>query len=359
VVAGAAALVRGGCVALTALGRAMTCAGASAKHAIKRADRLLGNAALFAELEPVYRAVARCALRGTKEPVVLVDWTESGKGMCTLSAAVAAVGRAMPIYSVSCVVAKAGSAKVETAFIEALARLLPPECIPTVVTDAGFKSRWITTLRTHGWNFVARVRGRTSVRRIGASAWQPCKTLFAGTEARARSLGDYTLARSNPYVARLITVDQRSASAKRPAMKTRRALRRQKAARAAREPWLLATSLSSSPNKVVATYALRMQIELTFRDAKSRRFGWGFDHAGCRSPERVAVQMMLIALATLVAMTIGELAEAAQLHRRFQANTSHRRVLSLVFLGVSVIRSPDAPALLMRLGNARQNVGIP
>jgi hypothetical protein len=360
VTAGVVGLIRGGCVALTALGRAMAHAGTSAKHAIKRSDRLLGNPTLFAELVPIYRSVARVALRGIANPVLLVDWTESGTGMCTLTAAVAAKGRAVPIYSTTCVVAKAGSAQIERAFIEELASLLPPGCIPTVVTDAGFKSRWIQTLHARGWNFVARVRGRTLVQRLGTSTWGRCKMLFAEARRRPRSLGDYTVVRGNPYSARLITVDQRSTSAKRPTTTKRRAIRRQKAARAAREPWLLATSLSSSAHTVVEIYALRMQIELTFRDTKSRRFGWGLEHAGCRSPKRVAVQIMLIALASVVAMNVGERAEAAGLHRRFQANTTTcRRVLSLIYLGVSVIRSPDAPALLRGLTGQPQKRGDP
>lgn len=359
VAAGVVALIRGGCVALTALGRAMTHPQTSAKHAIKRADRLLGNPTLFAELEPIYGAIARQALRGTTHPVLLVDWTESGKGLCTLTAAVAADGRAVPIYSMTCTVAQAGSAAVEHAFVAAIARLLPPRCVPTVVTDAGFKSRWISTLRRRGWNFVARVRGNTLVQQHGTSTWRHCKALGATSGRRPRSLGDYTVVRGRPYAARLVTVDQRSSSARRPAPTTPRALRQQKAARAAREPWLLATSLSASARKVVAIYALRMQIELTFRDAKSRRFGWGLDHAGCRSPHRVAVQMLLIALASVVAMQVGARAEAAGLHRRFQANTTaHRRVLSLLYLGLMVIRAPDA-AILLRLAASTENVGIP
>jgi hypothetical protein len=38
-----------------------------------------------------------------------------------------------------------------------------------------------------------------------------------------------------------------------------------------------------SAKQVIALYALRMQIEETFRDTKNIRFGWSFRHARCKS----------------------------------------------------------------------------
>lgn len=119
--------------------------------------------------------------------------------------------------------------------------------------------------------------------------------------------------------------------------KKRRAL---KAGSSQREAWCLATSLNLSASKVVRLYKLRMQIELTFRDLKSHRFGWAFEDARSRSAARVAIQLMLAALASLVCMLVGIASEAAQLNRHFQANTTtKRRVLSLVWLGRVVLRT--------------------
>jgi len=47
-----------------------------------------------------------------------------------------------------------------------------------------------------------------------------------------------------------------------------------------KEPWLLATSLpvtSTLAKKVVKLYSARMQIEESFRDIKSYRFGAGLE----------------------------------------------------------------------------------
>ena len=56
---------------------------------------------------------------------------------------------------------------------------------------------------------------------------------------------------------------------------------------AAREPLLLATSLQDPAPIVVHMYSLRMQIEETFRDLKSHRYGWSLEDVRCRSAQRV------------------------------------------------------------------------
>lgn len=104
------------------------------------------------------------------------------------------------------------------------------------------------------------------------------------------------------------------------------------------------------PKEVVRIYASRMQIELTFRDLKSHRFGWGFKDARCRSVWRVAVQILLAALASLVSLIFGLAAEAAGIRKQYQANTTtSRRTLSLVTLGRAVITTASVELHLPRL----------
>ena len=112
-------------------------------------------------------------------------------------------------------------------------------------------------------------------------------------------------------------------------------------------PWFLATNLAEiSPKKILAVYATRMQIEETFRDTKSVRFGWSFRHARTQSAQRYAVLLLLAALAGFVLTVIGLAAERKRLHLRFQANTiRHRRVLSLFQLGTLIIAAADPPKL--------------
>ena len=93
-------------------------------------------------------------------------------------------------------------------------------------------------------------------------------------------------------------------------------------------------------------YATRMQIEETFRDTKSVRFGWSFRHARTRHAQRYAVMLLLAALAGMVLTLIGIAAERKRLHLRFQGNTiRHRRVLSLFQLGTLIISASDPPKI--------------
>ena len=78
--------------------------------------------------------------------------------------------------------------------------------------------------------------------------------------------------------------------------------------------------------------------EETFRDAKSPRFGLAFSFGRSRSLKRLAVQLLLLALALAAALILGKHAERKRAHLAFQANsTKERRVLSLTRLGVELI----------------------
>jgi hypothetical protein len=333
------ALISGGNVGLTALGRAI--AEGAHKHGIKRVDRLLGNRALADELDVLYGVIARYSLRSATRPTILLDWTKIGKTMCALTAAVPVEGRAITIYSVTVPLSKYTSVAVEKDFLKQLALLVGPGCKPILVGDAGFRGPWMKRVLALNWDFVTRIRGRTFVRAVGKKDWQHWKKLHPLARRIPRSLGRYCFVRSRTVEAQLVVVDRRSKRA-RSSKNNRRNLRALRAVQAQREPWFLATSLTWSAKKVVKIYALRMQIELMFRDLKSRRFGWGFEDARCRSTSRVAIQIMLAAFASLVSMLVGIAAETAGLHTRFQANTIRkRRVLSFVYLGCIVLKDPS------------------
>ena len=109
-----------------------------------------------------------------------------------------------------------------------------------------------------------------------------------------------------------------------------------------KEPWLLATSLpvqtKAEANAIVKRYGARMQIEESFRDHKSERFGLGMNMHKTKSTQRLTVLVMIGTLSCLYLHLLGLLARDAGLARRFQANTEKsRHVLSCVFLGMRVL----------------------
>ena len=83
-----------------------------------------------------------------------------------------------------------------------------------------------------------------------------------------------------------------------------------------------------------------MQIEESFRDLKSHRFGWAFCSARSKDPKRLEVLLVIASLASLAVSLVGAAAEQRNLERQFQANTIRvRRVLSLIALGRRVVRT--------------------
>ncbi|MFN4053557.1 MAG: IS4 family transposase, partial [Alishewanella aestuarii] len=82
-------------------------------------------------------------------------------------------------------------------------------------------------------------------------------------------------------------------------------------------------------------YSSRMQIEESFRDQKSHRYGLGSDLHGTRKKSRLEILLLLAALANWFHYLLGSAGEKAGLQRRYQANTvKHRRVLALCSLGI-------------------------
>ena len=89
-----------------------------------------------------------------------------------------------------------------------------------------------------------------------------------------------------------------------------------------------------------------MQIEEYFRDTKNHRFGWSFEDARVTTTMRATVLLLIAALSCLAVTLVGRVAEDLGIHKEYQANTvSNRRVLSLFFLGKSIIQRWEHLAL--------------
>lgn len=120
-----------------------------------------------------------------------------------------------------------------------------------------------------------------------------------------------------------------------------------------REPWLLATSLSpqyTSAAQIVAIYAKRMQIELAFRDLKSHRYGMGFEDSLSRCPKRLAVLLLLYAMAAFAAWILAKAFRAAGVEEDpMTARKRHRRRYSELRRGLEWLRHRWWPPHLIRI----------
>lgn len=319
---------------LTALGRSLPGA-CSDKHRIKAIDRLIGNAKLQSSVTETYAALAALVLRDIRRPVILVDWTGADPGFAVLSAKLAFRGRALTLFSRTFPNKLKCSPRAESRFLEEMARVIPASCKPILVTDAGFLLKWFDAVRAHGWDFVGRLRGLLTIKFERGWLTLPDVHRFAGK--RPRDLGLGVLGKQNNSVYRVVL-------SARPRLKGRRKIGRKGAPRrstadrqrraAAREPWVLATSLADSTRAVADTYGSRMQIEETFRDLKSHRYGWSAEDIRSKNAGRIDVLLLIGAFAAIAMHVVGLAAADNRLHHAFQANTvRNRRVFSTFFLG--------------------------
>jgi len=335
-------VIRGNRLSLTAIGRAhRNVRGGSygVKHSIKRSDRILGNRKLHREIPLFFYAISQILIGSKKRPVILVDWTEAGLNHVALVAALPTDGRALTVYAEVHPVKKNGNAAVQKVFLRKLRTVMPTGCSPIIVTDAGFKTPWFKLVDAMGWDFVGRVRGTCFTRPIKGTKWRHIKDLFKQAVFKATDLGQWVISKYNPMWLRLVVIRK-----KRIKTTIHGTTRARKGRNRAMEPWLLATSLNEQTAKtIVDIYAMRMQIEETFRDAKNHRFGWSFEDAHSTTCERILVLLLIATLGMLALTLLGQAAESRNHHLSYQANRIHRRrrVLSLYFLGKNIIQAGD------------------
>lgn len=341
------ALLRGRVLTVTGLGRALG-GKVAAKHQIKKADRLVGNAHLHNERGTFYRALISLTLGNTKRPVILVDWSDVSdeRAFQKLRAAVAIQGRALTLYEEVHPQSKSANRRVQSRFLKTLQRLLPQTCHPIIVTDAGFKNPWFKAVQALGWDFVGRVGGHIMLRHAGIeSPWRRVERIFALATTRARYYGQIELARANPLRCHAYTLRRTPTGRfKKTRFGTKCAMKHSlKNAHRERTPWLLVSSLEGGKpisRTVIRLYKARMQIEESFRDLKNHRYGFSFRDCMSHVPYRLENLLLIGALATLAAWLVGKVAQLKGLHRRYQANTTRdRNVLSTFYLGCQVIAS--------------------
>ena len=349
------AVIAGERLWLTALGRARP-GTARRKHAIKAADRLLGNGHLAAEQSLIYRALAAMIVAPRSHPIILVDTVEVRPRWFALVASVPFNGRS---FIICAHVSRAQKPKkaILLRFLRSLRQIIPPDCRPVFVSDAGFESPWFAAVERFGWDYVGRIRGK--VRVLVDGEWMANQALHRRATNRAKNVGRAGF-RWPPHERRVVLSKEPQTRHRCRRYRTGRIAHKQADhdfRRSAHEPWVLVTSLAARPSAVVAVFALRMRIEETFRDVKNLRWGWSLRHCGSRSRGRLEALLLIGAIALFVQQIAGCAAENLGLHREHQANTeTRRRVLSIFVLGGLVLRSETARLLARDLARAIDEV---
>lgn len=321
------------------------------RHRIKCCDRLLSNKHLSNERIQIYRALNESVLTGQGRIAIIIDWSDlAADGSAHLLRAAAIVkGRAFVVYEEVHTGKNYGSLKVHRCFLKILRTVLPADCQPILVTDAGFRSTWFQLATKLRYEWVGRIRNRDQVCAQGSVEWHGCKTLYPRATGRAQSLGSFAYVKSNPTPCRLVAFKKAPQGRHRRTAFGKRARSAQslKSRAAQVEPWLIAVSpglAALSAKEVVALYAGRMQIEQTFRDVKNGQWGLGLTHSQTRKHTRLAILLLLGALITYALWLIGLAAIRLGYQVCYGSKKKARFTLSTISLAQSWLSEPHRPS---------------
>lgn len=328
---------------LTGLGRALKTE-TQERSAIRRVDRFIGNKLLQQDRLAIYCVICGLIVGSSQRPIIIVDWsTIPNQKANVLRAAMVTSGRGLTLYEEVHPEKKYTNPKVHIRFLMKLKSMLDNDVKPIIISDAGFGTPWFKALQDLGWEYIGRIRGNKYYRLQNGVTWSPITSLHKDATATPTFLGEIELCKEHGFKTRLYRYKGKALGRKN---KTKRGTIKQtnqskKQAKANKEPWLLVSSLhinSKTAKKVVEIYSLRMQIEEGFRDLKSTKYGFGFEHVNTRHIYRLNVFFLIAMLAAFLAWVIGWLAEKVNLQGQYQANsTKIKRVLSLFYLGYRII----------------------
>lgn len=278
------------------------------KHGVKQVDRFLSNKGFdVAAMTPDW---VRFVLGGRPEVNVALDWTEfDDDDHATLCAYVVTThGRATPLIwqTVKKSELKDHRTGHEHALIERLHAAVPPDVRITVLADRGFGDQALyLLLSTLGWDYVIRFRGIILVEHDGEQ--RPAADWLLPT-GRARKLAGVRVTADRTEIGAVVVVHDKRM----------------------KEPWILATSLSTqTAAAIVKLYGRRFTIEETFRDQKDLRFGLGLRATHIRSAARRDRFLFLLAIAQALLTLLGAASERSGLDAYLRVNTVKRRTHSL------------------------------
>jgi len=315
---------------------------------LKCLDRLLSNRHVQAQREAFYQAMMRWLIRHP-HPLLLIDWSDLHED-CRwqlLRASIPLQGRAVTVLEMVFPESMKGAPRAERQFLCRLRALLPPGVTPILVTDAGFRTPWFRAVAKFGWYHVGRLRGRTRMQ-VDDGEWFDNRDLHEKIQSKPRYVQNVRIVQNDPWLIDLVVYRK---PARGRVQLNRHGTRRRahtslKAEQRERDPWLLVVSpgLRQVPaRQLVAIYAARMQIEQSFRDLKCARFGCAFKHSLTRNPKRIAMLLLIHALATFVAWLAAlSLTAAALIQYGGITSTRPRRHYSQLRIGWEALRRSDA-----------------
>lgn len=313
---------------------------------IEKVNRLLGNKHLHLERQAFYQSMASRLIPSWMSPWIHVDWSciNPTTNLYLLRASISVSGRSIVLHEECHPKKKENNHAVHKQFLKHLKAILPPCASPVVVTDAGFRAPWFMAVRQMGWDYVGRVRNINLVRMEGTEIWQFSSVFFEQATGKPTHLGLALLTEKEQLPVHMVVYKGKSKNRHKRNLNKKICStgKSKRHAKAAKEPWLLVTSLNqaqNNPNHIVNIYRQRMRIEENFRDSKCPHYGLGLKNSLTRSPERMNILLLIAAIATFAAWLAGIIITSTGKASDFQAHSAKfPRSLSLVYLGREVIK---------------------
>lgn len=313
---------------------------------IEKVNRLLGNKHLYQERANFYRSMALRLISRDIRPWFHVDWSciNATTNLYLLRASISAAGRSIVIWEECHPKEKENNHRIHKQFLKNLKAILPAYALPIIATDAGFRAPWFKAVRQMGWDFVGRLRNKNLVLLEGSQNWQLSSLFFEKATGKPASLGSALLTEKERVSIHMVLYKGKSKNRHKTNLnkKISASGKSKRYSKAAKEPWLLVTSLAQAlenPNHIVNIYRQRMRIEEHFRDTKCPHYGLGLKKSLSRTPKRMAILLLIAAIATLAAWLAGLVTKMMGKSSDFQAHSAKfTQALSLVYLGREAIK---------------------
>ncbi|EDQ00808.1 IS10R, transposase [Shewanella benthica KT99] len=197
--------MNGSSLSITGLGRNIDNI-AKEKHKIKRVDRLCSNVNIHRKIEFVYARMVYLLVGKMKQPIIHIDWSDldERKQNFLIRATLAAQGRSLMLYEEIHPLNRKEKPKTYLLFMTKLKAMLPNDCKPIIVTDAGFRIPWFKQILSLEWDYVGRVRNRTHCKKVAENECAPIKKLYGLSSSRAKTLGAFHLGEKVSFKTRLV-----------------------------------------------------------------------------------------------------------------------------------------------------------